>query len=130
MNVTLDHVNIRTAHVEELAAFYAAVLDLARGPRPAFPFAGAWLYSDGRPIVHLVDAGAQALTAAQPEELRISHFAFRATGLEAFLARLQRLGVSCRVARLPGADITQVNLLDPDGNALHVDFAGPSGPSP
>src|SRR3954451_14665289 len=29
------------------------VLGLVVGPRPAFSVAGAWLYADGRPIVHL-----------------------------------------------------------------------------
>jgi catechol 2,3-dioxygenase-like lactoylglutathione lyase family enzyme len=124
MDLTLDHVNIRTARVDVLAAFYEAVLGLVRGPRPPFPFGGAWLYSGDKPVVHLVDAGARALTSAGAEELRLSHFAFRADGLDAFLARLTQLRITCRVAKLPGTDVTQVNLLDPDGNALHVDFRG------
>ena len=125
MDLALDHVNIRTARVDALVAFYEAVLGLARGPRPPFPFGGAWLYSGDKAIVHLVDAGAQELSSRGAEELRLSHFAFRAAGvLDDFLARLKQLGVACRVAKLPGADVTQVNLCDPDGNALHVDFHG------
>ena len=125
MDVALDHVNIRTARVDALAGFYQAVLGLARGPRPPFPFGGAWLYSGDKAVVHLVDAGAQSLTSPGAEELRLSHFAFRAAGgLDDFLSRLKQLGVACRVAKLPGADVTQVNLCDPDGNALHIDFSG------
>ena len=123
----LDHVNIRTERVDALAAFYAEVLGLARGPRPPFAFGGAWLYCGERAVVHLVEiepgsAGPQP-GGVDPAELRLSHFAFRATGLTAFLARLKQAGIWHAVGRLPGAPITQVNLRDLDGNALHVDFA-------
>ncbi len=122
----LDHVNIRTERVDALAAFYAEILGLTRGPRPPFAFGGAWLYCGDRAVVHLVeiessDAGPRA-RAADPLELQLSHFAFRATGLGAFLARLTQAGIQHAVGRLPGAPITQVNLRDLDGNALHVDF--------
>ena len=120
----LDHVNIRTERVDALAAFYAEILGLVRGPRPPFAFGGAWLYCGDRAVVHLVEVepGATGSRAADPAELRLSHFAFRATGLAVFLARLTRAGIQHAVGRLPGAPITQVNLRDLDGNALHVDF--------
>jgi hypothetical protein len=57
-----------------------------------------------------------------PMTLGLSHFAFRATGVEAFAARLRAAGIAHHIARLPGFPIVQVNLRDPDGNALHVDF--------
>ena len=60
----LDHVNLRTAHLEEMCAFYCEVLGLERGPRPPFPFPGAWLYCGGRPCVHLVEAPAEEMSAA------------------------------------------------------------------
>jgi catechol 2,3-dioxygenase-like lactoylglutathione lyase family enzyme len=44
----LDHVNIRTANLAVLSRFYAEVLGLAPGPRPAFRFGGAWLYCGDR----------------------------------------------------------------------------------
>src|SRR4051795_8814183 len=49
----IDHVTIATDDLETTVAFYRDVLGLVIGPRPAFPFARAWLYADGRPIVHL-----------------------------------------------------------------------------
>ena len=118
----LDHVNIRTARVEQLATFYCEVLGLARGPRPPFPFGGAWLYCGDKATVHLVDAGAAPPAAHDPMTLALSHFAFSATGIEAFVDRLRDRRIAHQVARLPGRPIAQVNLRDPDGNALHVDF--------
>jgi catechol 2,3-dioxygenase-like lactoylglutathione lyase family enzyme len=122
----LDHVNIRTERVDALAAFYAEILDLVRGPRPPFAFGGAWLYCGDRAVVHLVEVepGGTGPRAVDPAELRLSHFAFRATGLAAFLARLKKSGIQHAVGKLPGAPVTQVNLRDIDGNALHVDFTG------
>jgi hypothetical protein len=35
---------------------------------------------------------------------------------------LGRAGVQFRLGQLPAAGVTQVNLRDPDGNSLHVDF--------
>jgi catechol 2,3-dioxygenase-like lactoylglutathione lyase family enzyme len=123
--IALDHVNIRTERVDALAAFYAEILGLVRGPRPPFAFGGAWLYCNDRAVVHLVEVepgdGPQP-RAVDPLELRLSHFAFRGSGLGAFLERLKRAGIQHAVGKLPGAAITQVNLRDIDGNALHVDF--------
>lgn len=123
--LALDHVNIRTACPDELVAFYSSVLGLVLGPRPPFSFPGAWLYCGDRPVVHLVEVtSAEAPPAAQAERLRLSHFAFRATGLDALLARLRAANVRHQTMALPGTDVTQVHFADPDGNVLHVDVAG------
>jgi catechol 2,3-dioxygenase-like lactoylglutathione lyase family enzyme len=49
----LDHVNIRTDRLDETVAFYRDLMGLEVGYRPNFPYPGAWLYHDGRPIIHL-----------------------------------------------------------------------------
>ena len=50
----LDHVNLRTANLAGMIAFYEKVLGLTLGPRPAFGFDGAWLYCGERATVHLI----------------------------------------------------------------------------
>lgn len=117
--LSLEHVNLRTARLQVMCEFYANVLGLERGPRPPFAFGGAWLYCDGRPVVHLVEV---AEPANAPGTLSLEHFAFSASGLSEFLARLQKSGVEYRLTRLPGSGQHQVFLHDPDGNRLHVDF--------
>lgn len=116
----LDHVNVRTARLTEMAAFYEQVLGMANGWRPTFPFPGAWLYVGEHPVVHLV--AADAPPGADAGDLRLEHFALSAQGLEAFLARLRAHGVDYRLGEPPGAGIVQVNIADPDGNHIHVDF--------
>lgn len=116
----LDHVNVRTANLEQLVTFYQQVLQLEVGERPPLGFPGAWIYAGGRAVIHLVGVEEQP----QPEgALRLEHFAFSATGLREFLARLERLGIPFRQSRQPGTGNVVINLSDPDGNRLHVDFA-------
>src|ERR1700692_3472995 len=51
----LDHFNIRTRKLSDTVRFYEDVLGLEKGARPNFAFPGAWMYSEGKPVVHLVD---------------------------------------------------------------------------
>ena len=50
----LDHVNIHTANVERMVAWYDRVLGMRAGSRPPFPFPGAWIYSGNDAVIHLV----------------------------------------------------------------------------
>jgi catechol 2,3-dioxygenase-like lactoylglutathione lyase family enzyme len=115
----LDHVNVRTANLERLARFYEDVVGLKRGERPDLGFPGVWLYAGQRPVIHLVGVEQQP----NPEgPLRLEHFAFAASGLPEFLANLESHAVSYRRSTQVGTGSTVINLLDPDGNRLHVDF--------
>ena len=116
----LDHVNLRTARLEEMRAFYAEVLGMTDGPRPPFSFGGAWLYCGEQAVVHLVEVDRQP---APEGDLRLEHFAFSASGLADFLAHLKQRGTAYRIGVVPDFGIVQVNIHDPDGNHIHVDFA-------
>jgi catechol 2,3-dioxygenase-like lactoylglutathione lyase family enzyme len=115
----LDHVNIRTARIEVLSAFYRDVLGLSLGPRPPFAVNGAWLYCGERAAVHLVEV-AETPDTTTP---RFEHFAFRADDIESFLAHLATLAIPCEITDVPGWEIRQVNLHDPDGNHIEIAFA-------
>ena len=116
---SLDHVNIRTARLAELTGFYTKILGLDPGARPAFRFPGAWLYCDGRAAVHLVEVPEPPEKSAP----RIEHFAFRAEGLSDFLAQLRAHRVAYRTAIVPGLEIRQIHIHDPDGNHIEIAFA-------
>ena len=47
----LDHVNIRTADLAGMEAFYETVLGLEAGPRPPFSVGGTWLYCGDKAAV-------------------------------------------------------------------------------
>ena len=114
----IDHVNVRTANLDAMVAWYEKVLGLKSGDRPNFPFPGAWLYLGDQAVVHLVTE------KAQPDSIdpQIEHFAFQAAGYDTFLAHLDAKGVTYQVAEVPGIGVTQVNIWDPDQNHIHVDF--------
>lgn len=119
----LDHVNIVTANLDGMIAWYRDVLDMPPGDRPDFGFPGAWLYCAGNPIVHLVTSDKQPETT----ELQVEHFAISANGLPAFIDRLKEKGVDYRIGRVRDVGIIQVNIWDPDGNHIHVDFPEAEG---
>ena len=115
---TLEHVNVQTAKLAEMIGWYDRILGMPAGWRPDFPFPGAWLYSgDQKPTVHLV-----GVEKEPPGGLKLEHFAFAATGLPSFLATLERERVKYDLIRVRDAGIVQVNVLDPDGNHIHIDF--------
>ena len=115
----LDHINVNTSQLQRLITFYSEVLGMTTGPRPNFSFGGAWMYCGGVPAVHLVE---RAEMAPVTGDLRLQHFAFAAQDLKAFLARLNALSVPYRVGIVDDFEICQINVQDPDGNHLHIDF--------
>jgi catechol 2,3-dioxygenase-like lactoylglutathione lyase family enzyme len=117
----LTHVNIHTANVERLVEWYDRVLGMRAGDRPPFPFPGAWLYCSSDAVVHLVGVDKLPPNA---DMLRLEHFAFDAVGLKEFLARLDRERVPYDGRKVQGAEGVQINVRDPDGNHIHVDFYG------
>ncbi|WP_323766450.1 VOC family protein [Marinovum sp.] len=119
MITAFDHVNIRTANLEAMIAWYGDILGLHPGKRPPFAFPGAWLYLGDRAVVHLVG---KSKPPEPGDDLTLEHFAFRAEGLDAFTALLEQKGIAHSIDPVPGFPITQVNLHDPDGNHIHVDF--------
>jgi catechol 2,3-dioxygenase-like lactoylglutathione lyase family enzyme len=117
--IAFDHVNVRTANLDVMRAFYVDVIGLRVGPRPAFSFGGAWLYCAGAPVVHLVQVDRPP---QPPGELSLEHFALRAQGLAEFLERLRTHGVPVTFGFIHDFGICQVNVRDPDGTHVHIDF--------
>jgi catechol-2,3-dioxygenase len=115
----LDHINVNTAQLGVLRAWYSEVLDMTPGPRPNFSFGGAWMYCGGLPAVHLVE---RSHLEPVRGDLTLQHFAFAAEDLAGFLQRLKALDVPYRVGIVDDFELCQINLTDPDGNHLHVDF--------
>ena len=112
----LDHVNVRTRHLDKMTEWYQRVLGLRKGARPSFSFPGAWLYIDDKPIVHLV--GVDRSLPAHQDDLRLEHFAINAKGLTEFLAHLKGDNITYKMGKVPDFSIVQVNIWDPDGNLV------------
>ncbi len=123
MSVTikqLDHVNVRTSRLDEMIRWYGDMLGMKTGPRPTFSFPGAWLYAGDHPAIHLV--GVEDEPAADMSVLKVEHFALSASGIGALLDRAKAAGERVEVRKVPSFPIVQVNMWDPDGNHIHIDF--------
>lgn len=114
----LDHVNVRTSALDKMVEWYTRILGLRSGARPDFGFGGAWLYVNDDPVLHLVEMSEECASI----EPKIEHFAFTASGYPELIQRLQENDEEWQTAEVPGLTIVQVNVSDPDGNHIHIDF--------
>lgn len=117
----LDHFNIRTRILGETVRFYEDVLGLEKGARPDFAFPGAWLYSEGRAVVHLVDISPTA-EAQKPDSGVVHHVAFVSSGFSAMKQRLQAKGVAFEAREVPGGDLWQIFIRDPNGVMIELNY--------
>lgn len=117
----LDHYNIRTDKLDDTVHFYEGVLGMAVGPRPDFPSKGAWLYSEDQPIVHIIDIEGLDETM-KTDTGSIDHVAFIATGFDDMKERLDGKSVEFEWRDVPGGEIKQIFIHDPNGVKLELNF--------
>src|SRR5258707_13843185 len=117
----LDHFNIRTRKLADTIRFYEDILGLENGERPNFNFPGAWMYSEGRAVVHLVDI------SPTPEQQKadsgvVHHVAFVSRGFNAMKERLAAKGVWFDTRGVPGVAVWQIFVRDPNGVTIELNY--------
>ena len=117
----LDHFNIRTRKLAETVRFYEDVLGLEKGARPNFAFPGAWMYSDGRAVVHLVDISATS-EPQKPDSGVVHHVAFVSRGFDGMAKRLKSKGMPFEARQVPGGDLWQIFVNDPNGVMIELNY--------
>lgn len=118
----LDHVLICTTDLEAMLHFFEQAICLEQGPRPPFLFDGVWLYSEGKPIVHLAASGNHGTNGA------IDHIAFSGDDYESLITRLKDAGLDYFEHTVPGSKKHQVFVPGPDGIKLEIQFPAGQGP--
>ena len=118
---SLDHVNIRTADLARTRAFFIDVLGLEEGWRPPFPFPGAWLYADGKDVVHLVGVEAPLGESAASS---LDHFAFDIADYDEALRRVKATGLRFYELATPGTTVRQIFVKDANGVTIELNFKG------
>jgi len=123
----LDHYSIRTTKLDETRRFYVEIMSLVDGDRPPFNFPGAWLYSNGQAVVHLVGIdpndssglidylGAKG-KADSSGTGTIDHVAFVCTGLSEMRGRLKSAPFNFASARCPISICTNCSSRTPTGS--------------
>ena len=121
---------IRTAEIEPMVNFFVNVIGLERGFRPPFPFKGAWLYSEGKHLIHLalVDKNDQAqLTYLERNTSStgtgiIDHFALIGANYMSLLDRLKDQNVHYIQREVPLTKERQVFVYGPEQIVIEMIF--------
>jgi catechol 2,3-dioxygenase-like lactoylglutathione lyase family enzyme len=117
----LDHFNIRTRKLADTVRFYEDVLGLEKGDRPNFAFPGAWMYSEGKAVVHLVDIS----PTEEPQKADsgvVHHVAFVSRGFDAMKSRLASKKMPFDARQVPGGDLWQIFVNDPNGVMIELNY--------
>ena len=131
----MQHYMVLSKDLEKTRAFYCDVLGLRTGPRPPFDFEGLWIYAGDVACVHVAlrsSYDAAARTANNPADPNdhgsgsIDHIAFAATDYDEIVGRFEKHGVRYRATRVPGKDLRQLFVFDPDGIQIEINVR--SGP--
>jgi catechol 2,3-dioxygenase-like lactoylglutathione lyase family enzyme len=117
----LDHFNIRTRKLGDTVRFYEEVLGLEKGDRPNFAFPGAWMYSEGKAVVHLVDIS-QTDEPQKPDSGVVHHVAFMSRGFAGMKRRLESKGMKYDSRQVPGGDLWQIFVDDPNGVMIELNY--------
>lgn len=121
----IDHINI-SAPAElllEIRNFYCDVLGLTEGFRPKLSRDGFWLYSEGKPIIHLIESLEHHRNEKQGF---FDHFALRATGLAKVLEKLNATGIEYKSSYKPEINLSQLFFKDPSGTGVELNFINES----
>jgi catechol 2,3-dioxygenase-like lactoylglutathione lyase family enzyme len=114
----MNHFTVIATDVEATLDFYVGVLGLEKGWRPDLGFDGAWLYADGRPILHVyfdrpIPPGVAGI---------IDHMAFSAKNLRQVKARFDERGLKYDLRQQKDSGIWQLFCQDPGGAKVELDF--------
>jgi catechol 2,3-dioxygenase-like lactoylglutathione lyase family enzyme len=114
----MNHFTVIAQDLAHTLEFYVDLLGLEQGHRPDLGFPGAWLYADGKAILHVyadrpVPAGRAGV---------IDHMAFSARGLREVKARFDARGMKYELRQQKGSGTWQLFCHDPSGAKVELDF--------
>ncbi|MDX1915927.1 MAG: VOC family protein [Methylophilus sp.] len=118
----INHVNFRTDRetMHKLRDFYCDILGLTVGKRVASTTYGFWLYIGNNDVVHLAE-----YKTPEPPQLNVhgtyDHVSFTCTDMPAMEAHLNANHITYTTRTL-ASGVRQINLKDPAGNGIELNF--------
>ncbi len=116
--VGMNHFTVLTDDLEASRDFYIDILGLEEGYRPPLGFPGAWLYCNGRAVLHIIAGRA----LPQPRAGVLDHIAFSANDLTATVSKLKARGLEYILRRQNESGTWQLFCYDPNGARVEMDF--------
>ena len=122
----IDHVNIRTEHMAESAAFYERLLGLHATVPPGMPadMVAIWLRDDSDyPLIHLNAPPADEPNRSGAADTgRLHHVAFDCLGYDAIITTLKAMGATYECNVVESVGLRQIFVIDPNGLRLELNF--------
>jgi len=127
----MQHYMVLSKDLDKTRAFYCDVLGLRTGPRPPFNFEGLWIYTGNVAAIHVAARASYdetARTAANPADPvkhgsgSVDHIAFAATNYDELIESFKRHGMPYRATQVPGSDLRQLFVFDPDGIQIEINI--------
>lgn len=118
----INHVNFRTDRetMHKLRDFYCDIIGLTVGKRVASTSYGYWLYIGDNDVVHLA-----GYKTPEPPSLNVhgtyDHVSFTFTDMPAMEAHLKANDIAYTTRTLANG-VRQINLKDPAGNGVELNF--------
>ncbi|WP_293264935.1 hypothetical protein [Neptunomonas sp.] len=130
-----DHILLRVQDLYQMINFFTETLKLEEGSRPAFPFPGAWLYSENQPLIHLalndegLDSSAHKAQeqylgkrSASSQQGIVDHIAFQGDDYTSLILRLKNNATAYFERSVPVSGEHQVFVIGPEGLLLEILF--------
>jgi hypothetical protein len=115
-----------------MCCFLIQILGLKRGYRPPFQFPGAWLYSDDKPLIHLVENSPDdesladylgSKTSASDISMgAVDHIALTGASYPKLLKHLEQKQINYYERTIPSTSEHQVFIEAPDDLKLELLF--------
>jgi catechol 2,3-dioxygenase-like lactoylglutathione lyase family enzyme len=128
----LEHYLVLSDNLEATRDFYCRGRGMHVGARPPLAFPGYWLYLGDVPCIHVAEWNtyrAHSLDQGIPVSERapgtgaVDHLAFAAVDCESVKAQLHAYGLKFAENRVPGVNLTQFFLHDPNGVKVEINVA-------
>ena len=124
MQLKFDHIALRAQEAEAVKRFLCA-LGFEEGERPDFPFEGAWLYSEGKPVIHIFGGNARFRDTGMTGESRhpkhiVDHICFASNDYEATMQMIRQHGFRHSATVVPGSNMAQIFVVGPENLIVEI----------
>jgi catechol 2,3-dioxygenase-like lactoylglutathione lyase family enzyme len=125
----MQHYMVLSKDLEKTRQFYCDVLGLRTGPRPPFDFEGLWIYVGDVAVVHVAGQASYQETGRLADRVvgrhgsgSVDHIAFAADNYDELVASFDQHRVQYRATKVPGSDLRQLFVHDPDGIQIEINI--------
>jgi len=124
----MQHYMVLSKNLEKTRHFYCDVLGLRTGFRPPFDFEGLWIYVGDVAVVHVATqtsyevSGRVEAAGKRHGSGSVDHIAFAGTDYDELVGSFTKHGVSYRATQVPGSDLRQLFVFDPDGIQIEINI--------